>query len=102
MGMEYTYAGSASYSRFNEELSAVAEIFNGVQIGTREFNFPKETDETLVKWFNNIYYHRFSPEETKMIWKLIKEHPEIEELSNQIWYELESCISCGDSWYIFM
>ena len=29
MGMDYTYAGSASYNRFDEELTKVADVFCG-------------------------------------------------------------------------
>ena len=29
MGMDYRYAGSASYSRFDEEMTKVAEILGG-------------------------------------------------------------------------
>lgn len=29
MGMDYRYAGSASYSRFDEEITKVAEVFGG-------------------------------------------------------------------------
>ena len=101
MGMEYTYAGSASYSRFYEELCAVAEVFGGIKNNNRKFTFPKETNETLIKWFNNVYGDDFTVKETKIIWEHIKEHPEIEEISRQIWYELESSVYCNDCWYIF-
>ena len=29
MGMDYQFAGSASYPRFNDELKAVVELFGG-------------------------------------------------------------------------
>ena len=32
MGMDYTYAGSASYDRFDEELTKVADVFCGKRI----------------------------------------------------------------------
>ena len=31
MGMDYQYAGSASYPRFDRELCSVAEVFGGVK-----------------------------------------------------------------------
>lgn len=99
MGMDYSYAGSASYPRFNEELCAVAEIFGGVKVGA-VFDFPIGTNETLVKWFNNIYGD-FTCEETKAVWELVSEHPEIKEISHQIWRELEAVVEFGEAWYIY-
>lgn len=126
MGMDYKYAGSASYPRFDRELCLVAEIFGGVKteyLKEREatenerplgywfgflsssdpnslrFIFPDGTNEILVKWFNNIYDY-FTAKETEIVWEHIKEHPEIREISIQIWSELEDLVDCGDSWYI--
>ena len=31
MGMDYQYAGSASYPRFDRELCLVAEVFGGIK-----------------------------------------------------------------------
>ena len=55
------------------------------------FIFPEGTNELLVTWFNDIYgdHHIYTPRETKNIWELVKEHPEIENISSQIWNELE-------------
>ena len=127
MGMDYSYAGSASYPRFDRELCAVAEVFGGVKTehlkereatenerpfgywfgflssddtNNKKFVFPKETNEVLVKWFNNIYGEDFTVEETKTIWECIKNHPEINEISHQIWYELETLSNWGEAWYI--
>ena len=127
MGMDYSYAGSASYPRFDRELCAAAEVFGGVKTehlkereatenerllgywfgflssddtDNKKFVFPKETNEVLVKWFNNIYGEDFTIEETKTIWECIKNHPEINEISHQIWYELETLVDCNEAWYI--
>ena len=126
MGMDYQYAGSASYPRFDDELCAVAKVFGGTKseyLKERESNidkipcgywfgslssdrsnkpkfiFPEGTNETLVKWFNNIY-SIFTIEETKTIWECISKHPEISEISHQIWYELEMLNEFNDMWYI--
>lgn len=126
MGMDYLYAGSASYPRFDRELCSVAEVFGGVKtehLKEREetenerpfgywfgflssdssdlpkFVFPKETNEVLVKWFNNIY-EDFNEEETKIIWENISAHPEIKEISNQLWRELEQLAECNEGWRI--
>lgn len=126
MGMDYNYSGSASYPRFDEELCAVAKVFGGIETehlkNRREtenesplgywfgflssdyskedkFVFPLDTNEVLVKWFNNIYEH-FTEDETKIIWSLIREHPEIEKISYQIWHELEMLDMWNEGWYI--
>ena len=126
MGMGYQYAGSASYPRFDRELCAVAEIFGGIKtehLKEREateserpcgywfgflssdnsdkpkFVFPEGTNKTLIKWFNNVYGD-FTVEETKIIWKCIKEHPEVKKISHQIWSELQELISDDGEWYI--
>lgn len=101
MGMDYSYAGSASYSRFDEELCAIAEVLGGVLTEQTKFVFPEGTNETIVKWFNNIYGDDFTVEETKTIWEYISKHPEIDEISHQIWYELKTCVELNDAWCIY-
>lgn len=127
MGMDYRWSGSASYPRFDRELCAVAEVFGGIKtehLKHREatenerpcgywfgflssdgsdktkFVFPEGTNETLIKWFNNIYGD-FTAEETKTVWEHTSQHPEIEEISKQIWHELKTCVEYNDAWYIF-
>ena len=129
MGMDYQYAGSASYPRFDEELSNVAAVFGGIKtkhLKEREVNapegsinwwfgamssadsdmpkyvFPENTAEILITWFNDPYgkNHVFTAEETKEIWELIQVHPEIEEISSQIWDELQDLVECNESWDI--
>lgn len=126
MGMDFKYAGSASYPRFDRELCEVAKVFGGIETehlkerkvteneralgywfgflssddsDIIKFVFPNGTNVTLVNWFNNIY-NKFSVEETETVWKYIKEHPEIEEFSSQIWNELRCLTDIGDYWDI--
>ena len=126
MGMDYQWAGSASYSRFDRELCAVAEVFGGIKtehLREREatenerpcgywfgflssddsektkFVFPEGTNSVLVKWFNNIYGD-FTVEETKTVWEHISKHTEIEEISPQIWEELEILTEDDEAWCI--
>lgn len=126
MGMDYQYAGSANYGRFDREVCAVAEVFGGIKtehlkerLNTEnerpfgywfgfmssdnskepKFAFPKDTNETLVKWFNNIY-DDLTAEETEQIWECISAHPEIKEISCQIWQELNDLVECGEGWGI--
>lgn len=126
MGMDYQYAGSASYPRFDRELCAVAKVFNGEKteyLKGREstenerplgywfgflssdnsdepkFIFPEGTNEILVKWFNDIYGD-FTEEETMVVWDCVSEHPEIQDISHDIWYELEHLVENNESWSI--
>lgn len=125
MGMDYKYAGSASYPRFDRELCAVAEVFGGIKtehLKEREatenerplgywfgflssdfsddakFAFPEGTNETLVKWFNKPYCEDFTEDETRIVWECISAHPEIENISGQIWRELEQLVEVDDFW----
>lgn len=127
MGMDYQWAGSASYPRFDRELCDVAAVFGGIKtehLKERErtenerplgywfgflssdkskepkFVFPECTDETLIKWFNDPYSEYFTAKETAVIWEQISAHPEIEEISYQIWHELEMLSALGDCWRI--
>lgn len=126
MGVDYRYAGSASYPRFDKEICEIAKIFSGekteylikreknssnestldywfgfLKSDSKETNFvfPKGTDETLVKWLNDPYAI-FDEKETKVIWNHISNHPEIEDISDQIWRELETLVECGHGWII--
>ena len=127
MGMDYKYAGSASYPRFDRELCSVAAIFGGVKtehLKERErtenerplgywfgflssdcsdepkFVFPEGTSEVLVKWFNDPYNDAFTEEHTRVVWDHISKYPEIQEISCQIWNELDMLVQSNDSWHI--
>lgn len=128
MGMDYRYAGSASYPRFDRELCDIAKIFGGIEtehlkerketeserpLGywfgflssddskEQKFIFPKETNEVLVRWFNDVYNENFTLEDTRTIWNHISKHPEIREISSQIWNELESLCEVNETWCIW-
>lgn len=126
MGMDYQYAGSASYPRFDREICDIVNIFGGIKtehLKEREstenerplgywfgflssdnsneakFAFPEGTNELLVNWFNNLYKD-YSAEDTKIIWDLISQHPEIEQISGQIWHELKTLVIFEEGWSI--
>ena len=126
MGMNYEYAGSASYPIFDREICSVVEIFGGTKtehLKEREmtenerpfgywfgfmssddsdepkFLFPEGTNEILIKWFNNLY-DGLSAEETKIVWEHISRHPEIKEISDQLWHELEMLVENDEGWSI--
>ena len=126
MGMNYEYAGSASHPIFDREICSVVEIFGGTKtehLKEREmtenerpfgywfgfmssddsdapkFLFPEGTNEILIKWFNNLY-DGLSAEETKIVWEHISRHPEIKEISDQLWHELEMLVENDEGWSI--
>ena len=63
--------------------------------------FPDGTNEVLIKWFNDIYSENFTPEETNIIWENISKHPEIKEISSQIWNELKSLCENNETWELY-
>lgn len=87
MGMDYCWSGSASYPRFKKELEAVAAVLDS-------------TSPILSRWLKEPYGD-YTPEETKFIWNIIQRHPEIEEISWQIWNELKICCELDTAWYIY-
>ena len=129
MGMDYQYAGSASYPRFDAELKNVAKIFGGIP--TKEFEeyaeeaptivplnvkywfgssdmtgnrflFPEGTDEKLIEWFNDPYTE-LTAEDTKRVGQFILAHPEIQNddiHASQIYYEFKMLIQCNEGWSI--
>ena len=118
MGMDYTYAGSASYPRFNNEIKGIVELFGGRMISDRKppeactmveyfmekplkYEMPEGTPKTFIDWVNNPY-EWFSNKKVKEIYEFLKPKiAEVKEISDQIVYELESIIECGDSWQIY-
>ena len=103
MGMDYVWSGSASYRRFLKEMGEIAEVF-GAQVcytveGVQYYKFYEPISEVVVGWLDSPYDY-FSPQRTKEIWEAVRQHPEIEEISWQIWNELEKCVEFEDGWYI--
>ena len=102
MGVDYCWAGSSSYPRFYSELARIVGRFHGQgKICPPNYTFPEGTNEILIKWFNHPYQVYYSPYETKIIWEEVRRHPEIEEISPQIWEELKICAETNDGWYIY-
>lgn len=110
MGIDYRFSGSASYPRFDREMEAIAKIFGGerpilkdgqTNLIPREYSFPENINPTIKKWLNYPYNDDFSSEDTREIWEEISKHPEIREISDQIWDELETLVGIGWEWYIY-
>lgn len=103
MGMNYFWSGSASYGRFLEEMGEIAKVF-GAQVrkttkGVQYYVYYKPIPEVVGRWLDHPYNY-IPPQETKKIWEKVRQHPEIEEISWQIWNELEKCVEFEDGWYI--
>ena len=127
LGMDYQYAGSASYPRFDREICEIAKLFGGVETkyltdrreseveGTigywfgflsggdpkeEKFVFPKGTNPILVHWLNRPYDF-LDPFKTEELWGVISQHPEVKEISFQIWDELQNLAEYGECWSIW-
>ena len=51
MGMDYQYAGSASYPRFDRELCEVAKVLGGVETAHLKERKETETERPFGYWF---------------------------------------------------
>lgn len=101
MGMDYVWSGSASYPRFRQEIENIVKVFGGIDIiGEPWFIFPKRTNTILVNWLNRPF-NDLTEEETKVVWEEVRQHPEIEEISYQVWNELKICVGLETGWHIF-
>lgn len=107
MGMDYQFAGSASYPRFNDELKAVIELFSGKMETSRKhkdecakYAFPEGTAKVLCKWANKPY-DELTVAETEKLYSILKtKWNEVEAVSEQIAYEFDCLHSWGLCWSI--
>lgn len=117
MGMDYRFAGSASYPRFNDEVKGIVKLFKGKMVTNRKpqeectiteyfmekplnYTFPKGTPMVFMKWANNPY-EDLSEKETKELYNFLKpKWKNVEKISHQIAYELETLVDTNWSWSI--
>lgn len=126
MGMDYRYAGSASYPRFETELRQVAKALgcletahldglqaqskqqpfgywfgcmSGDNTGKAKFSVPAMLPEAVAKWLNDPYGDR-TIEETSKIWDAVRDRSEIQALSPQIYSEFEWLARWHEGWHI--
>lgn len=117
MGMDYVFAGSASYPRFNNELEEIVKIFGGKTITNRkpkeqcdmieyfmeeplDYALPKGTPNVFIKWSNDPYSDLTSSE-TKDLFNFMKpEWNKVKNVSHQIADELESLVDYNMGWSI--
>lgn len=126
MGMDYRYAGSSSYPRFDRELCEIAKLIGAIETDhlterkktedSRPFGYwfgylssdesdklkfaiPETIPGAVAKWLNRPY-EAMTPEETKLVWNVISDHPKIREISPQIYTELEELAKQREGWDI--
>ena len=117
MGMDYRYAGSSSYPRFNDEIKGIVELFGGKMTTARKpenecnlveyfmeaplsYEMPEGTPEVFTRWVNNPY-DELNEEDTKAVYNILKtKMAEVEKISNQIAYEFNCLHDYGNNWYI--
>lgn len=120
MGMDYLFSGSASYPRFNDELSKIVELFGGSIVTNRKpanectmveyfmeaplkYIFKEGTPGVFIKWANDPYgdYNSFTFEETKELYIFLKtKWNKVKEISSQIANELKTCYQNKCPWSI--
>ena len=107
MGMDYKFAGSASYPRFDREIQAIAEKFGGKLSERSQKRL--DNDGGINYWFGFLsgdqsdapkFIFPEGTDATARVWELIRKYPEIEDISGQIWYEFESLVELGEGWNI--
>lgn len=121
MGADFRYAGSASYGRLNDELKGIVELFGGKCISEREdydtgspflkplgyfmeeplkYEMPEGTPEIVVKWINEPY-ETYPYEDIKQVYDFLKPRwKEVQEISQDITYELEHLVLYKEEWYL--
>lgn len=117
MGMDYRFAGSASYPRFNDEVKAIVELFGGKMQTNRKpreectmveyfmeeplkYTFPEGTPEVLSKWANDPYSD-LTVKETQELYSVLKtKWKKVEKASDQIAEELSILHSGRMKWHI--
>jgi len=124
MGVDFQWGGSASYPRYYEEVEAIATkcfgatlnpqfvedekkvtkslinptyMFGKVHERNDKFIFPDGTPEVIVE-FCQKPVNKFH--DARALWKVFKQHPEIEEISWQIWNEVETCARFGEDYHV--
>lgn len=115
MGMDYTYAGSATYFRFGDEHNKVVKLFGAIEsshivkrtesfqtVGdlNYRYKFPEGTPDAFYKWANEPFGY-FNYEQTKTVYDFMQpKWEEVKEISFQIAQELEYCMEDHSYWNI--
>ena len=113
MGVDFFFSGSASYPRYYEEVEKIAVqcfgatlsnkfikdekkveksvlnpeyMFGSVHDRHDKFIFPKETPKIIVEFCREPVGKSYNSTE---LWEIFQQHPEIENISHQIWDEVK-------------
>lgn len=124
MGVDFFFSGSASYPRYYEEVEKIAVqcfgatlsnkfvkdekkvkknllnpeyMFGSVHDRPDKFIFPKETPKIIVEFCREPVDKEYNARE---LWKVFQKHPEIEDISFQIWNEVKGCAECSYSYEV--
>lgn len=127
MGMDYQFAGSASYDRFDREIMALAQAFGGelnsdfqkrmndiqckeihpfgiINVSEEDrradkFVFPSGFDKIIAHWLN-YPFDEVSAANTKHIYSILNVQPWVGSISSQICTELQQCCENECGWNI--
>ena len=123
MGVDFSWGGSASYPRYYDEVEQIAVKCFGAVLNTKfiednekvtksllnpsymfgtvherddKFIFPENTPEAIIKFCKKPC----DPHDAKPIWEAFQQHPEIEEISDQIWNEAKCCAEYDELYHV--
>lgn len=115
MGVDFKWGGSASYPRYYKEVEEIATkcfgaklteqfvkdeskvtksllnptyMFGEVNERDDKFIFPEGTPDIIVRFCKKPVEE---PYDAKALWEEFSKHPEIQEISDQIWDEVKTC-----------
>lgn len=128
MGMDYQFAGSASYDRFDIETIALAQALGGklnpdfqrrmnniqskvfypfgiINVSEEDrqadkFVFPDGFDEIIAHWLNHPF-DEVSAMDTQHIYSILNIYPGMSSISPQIYTELQQCCENGCGWNVY-
>lgn len=125
MGVDFKWMGSASNPRYYEEVEAIATkcfgatlnpqfvedekkvaksitnpfyMFGTVHKRPDKFMFPEGTPEIIVAFCQKPVDEFY---EAKTLWDIFQQHPEIEQISDQIWEEVKCCARFGELYHVW-
>ena len=124
MGVDFKWMGSASYPRYYEEVQKIATqcfgavlneqfvkdeqkveksllnpeyMFGSVHERDDKFTFPEGTPEEVVKFCQKPVGKFY---DAKKLWEAFQVHPEIEEISDDIWNEVKTCALYNELYHV--
>lgn len=124
MGVDFTWEGSASYPRYYDEVEQIAVkcfgaklteqfvedsgkvqksilnpsyMFGEVHERDDKFIFPESTPEVILQFCRKPVGEFY---DATLLWQAFQTHPEIEEISPQIWNEVQQCAEFGEMYHV--